>query len=408
MAPLDVELQDLDIQEIENEAEARPYDLYPQIGQEMRSGMSGHVYRIPTPDPPGEFRVRGALIGSPYLACKKIDVSSKRMIKVVKTEISFLQMVQLLPYTAKLLSAFYVPTSLGGIIYLILSHWVELSLATLIEYLAGQSLMSDEMFLQLAPWYSTRKFELWPFFVRRCLETLSAFDNLLPDEFGQLFRLAQTEDRSSDSIQLVEGTRPLSPNLDWTNKPGLDDLKGEAIRHKDLKPGNILLELDTQYSTLDPLFVDFGASKFYSALSPTTGGGTKTFQAPDIHRSTKSDVWSLGCCFTFIEAFLHSGKHGVRYVFNVLDQGEERTFSDCLDEINDFLDGPPIQDQQLPPALEISRRRLRKLVKNYMLERDPDKRCNAFQLLKIWMYALDRDFPDPPKEREYMLPGRYG
>jgi serine/threonine protein kinase len=406
MAPLDEELQGLGIQEIKDEAEASPFDLSPQIGQEMRNGMSGYVYRIQTP---GEYRLWPYLSNSPYLACKKIDLSNKRMIKVVKSEIRYLLTLGPVPFTVNLMTAFYVATSRGGTIYLILRPWVELSFATLIEYLSGQSLMSDEAFLQLAPWYPTGKFEVWPFFVQRCINCLACLTQISRHSFQQLFRPVGTEDLSSDSIQFVDGTIPQSPVFDWAEKPESDDPTAVAIRHKDLKPGNILLNWDTEYSILNPLIVDFGASKWYfaPALSPTSGGGTKAYRAPDIHQSTKSDVWSLGCCFTFIEAFLHSGKDGVRHISDILDREGERTFSDCLDEINNFLNGPSIQDQQLTPALEISRRRLRKLVKNYMLERDPDRRCNGYQLSTIWQFALDRDFPDPPLEREFIIFGTY-
>lgn len=78
------------------------------------------------------------------------------------------------------------------------------------------------------------------------------------------------------------------------------------VMHMDLKPGNIYLNqgpsIHTHSHVLEPLFLDFGASKVHPAFASTSGGSTAMYRAPKKNESPKSDVWSMGSCFTFIEA----------------------------------------------------------------------------------------------------------
>ncbi|KAI9806739.1 MAG: hypothetical protein M1825_006196 [Sarcosagium campestre] len=76
--------------------------------------------------------------------------------------------------------------------------------------------------------------------------------------------------------------------------------KNIQIRHKDIKPANILIKEDTV------LINDFGLARDYSDddCSTTKGPdvwGTKVYFAPEVAdkrpRNTSSDIWSLGCVF---------------------------------------------------------------------------------------------------------------
>ncbi|KAH9240819.1 hypothetical protein K456DRAFT_579234 [Colletotrichum gloeosporioides 23] len=76
-------------------------------------------------------------------------------------------------------------------------------------------------------------------------------------------------------------------------------IHSKNIRHKDIKPGNILVKGDTVY------LADFGTSKLRLDGHLTTNGGSKEgtprYWAPEVgdhaNRNRSSDIWSLGCVF---------------------------------------------------------------------------------------------------------------
>lgn len=86
----------------------------------------------------------------------------------------------------------------------------------------------------------------------------------------------------------------------------LEYLHSSCIRHRDIKPQNILI------NNAKILFTDFGLSKDYSgeADSITSGftGRTPKYCAPEVaegsSRNSSSDVWSLGCVFLEMIAVL--------------------------------------------------------------------------------------------------------
>lgn len=80
------------------------------------------------------------------------------------------------------------------------------------------------------------------------------------------------------------------------------------IRHKDIKPGNILIHRGY------PILTDFGISTRCSADQTTTTGRpdqfTRKYCAPEVaefeDRNRKSDIFSLGCVFLEMFAILYS------------------------------------------------------------------------------------------------------
>ncbi|KAF3923439.1 Ankyrin-1 [Orbilia brochopaga] len=81
----------------------------------------------------------------------------------------------------------------------------------------------------------------------------------------------------------------------------LDYLHSSQIRHKDIKPQNILVMAGT-----GPLLTDFGLSLDWGDLSRSTTRGvpaalTPRYAAPEVAehepRGTSADIWSLGCVF---------------------------------------------------------------------------------------------------------------
>jgi serine/threonine protein kinase len=85
-------------------------------------------------------------------------------------------------------------------------------------------------------------------------------------------------------------------------------LHGQSIRHKDIKPGNILLHNGTVY------LCDFGISLDWNGSHPTTEGPsarTRGYCAPEVldakARDNRSDVWSLGRVFCDMLTILAGG-----------------------------------------------------------------------------------------------------
>ncbi|KAI1125177.1 hypothetical protein F5Y10DRAFT_284508 [Nemania abortiva] len=99
---------------------------------------------------------------------------------------------------------------------------------------------------------------------------------------------------------------------------GLSYLHQQGIKHKDIKPHNILLQQIKNSPTGDyqirPIITDFNISKDnYDEGGLTDRSGTLQFKAPEQlgtepSGTLLSDIWSLGCCFAFIFILIHSGR----------------------------------------------------------------------------------------------------
>jgi len=89
---------------------------------------------------------------------------------------------------------------------------------------------------------------------------------------------------------------------------GLAFMHGQKIRHKDIKPHNILIHQGSV------IYTDFGYSLDHSIIGGGTTDGrpdafTRRFCAPEVSdydpRNAKSDIFSLGCVFMEILSVLH-------------------------------------------------------------------------------------------------------
>jgi serine/threonine protein kinase len=87
----------------------------------------------------------------------------------------------------------------------------------------------------------------------------------------------------------------------------------KEIKHKDIKPENILLYREAAPTEIAPLLADFGVSKVFSKSAGTNyTDSTRSYLAPEQllkHSSTlKADIWQLGCCFAHLLALVGGGK----------------------------------------------------------------------------------------------------
>jgi len=120
--------------------------------------------------------------------------------------------------------------------------------------------------------------------------------------------LTPVADRGSLDMLFQDANDGVLPSTDWNIlynsfgclASGLQFIHTQKVRHKDIKPHNILVHGDSL------MYTGFGSSLDHSAStsSVTTGrpdSVTRRYAAPELHdwspRSSRTDIWSLGCVF---------------------------------------------------------------------------------------------------------------
>jgi serine/threonine protein kinase len=149
---------------------------------------------------------------------------------------------------------------------------------------------------------------------------------------------------------------------------GLAFMHEQRIRHKDIKPQNVLVHAGTV------LFTDFGYSLDSSRFSHSATDGrpdflTRRYCAKEVleheRRDSSSDVWSLGCVLIEVLCALTCA----------IEIDEARIFSEAMPDIHADLVSTSISDEYLPlvdnlvdmTSLEASMRPTSKVVRESLL-----------------------------------------
>ena len=184
----------------------------------------------------------------------------------------------------------------------------------------------------------------------------------------------------------------------------LHSQRPNPIRHKDIKPHNILLSFESQISErpgVRPIIIDFGISKEHIDGATTANMGTYEYKAPQQIKKQSptlaSDVFSLGCCFTLIEGVLRPWP-GLLAVYNAAMDTDTCQFANNTTLVNSVLQDLYKASARLDsPDLGYFCTRFRDLVRQ-MLEKEPTGRPSAALALDI-AKKLDSDlthFLKPP------------
>ena len=153
--------------------------------------------------------------------------------------------------------------------------------------------------------------------------------------------------------QNTDGSEPLDKDMitGWFYclAKSLAYIHSHGVRHKDIKPRNILIKAGKLY------FTDFGSSRiFASELTSSTegyfiGGNTKMYSAPEVmnnaRRSRSADIFSLGCVFTEMATILDGRRLTDYYDFRVRGEpdgytGETHVYWKNLGKVDEWLEAP--------------------------------------------------------------------
>lgn len=222
-------------------------------------------------------------------------------------------------------------------IFLVTEPWAPISLQIFFELIARD----DSDLVPMCPWYSLGRFHPWPDIIEQCID-------------------------------------------------GLQYLHEHKIRHKDLKPANILLLnrlIQGRATGVRVILADLGISKRFIHGAETSFQGTYSFLAPEQIKRTgstyKSDIFSLGCCFAMVEAVLRAGKDGLSAVENAAMGTDSCQFANNLRQVHETLLAIDTFTTNDPVEL-IFRSTLRTLVTK-MLAWDPQSRPDIIGVSQIFV-----------------------
>jgi serine/threonine protein kinase len=262
-APTLIEPRPYDLPDRNDRNEIKSYAtkaLVPYVKDDERpsfSGAQGAVYRATLTTTTG--LLRRAHVDT--FAIKEIRLGDIRARERLRNEIKHLRLCDH-PNILRLREAYTIDQEQWtDTTFLVTEPWAQSSLQRFIESVAN----STDGRSSLCPWYVPQNLEPWPSVVQQCIL-------------------------------------------------GVKHLHENSIKHKDLKPDNILLldesNGDYLHPKVRPIIADFGISKEYVVGARTTFQGTLQYLAPEQvaeeSSTPQSDIFSLGCCFAWVQSILCS------------------------------------------------------------------------------------------------------
>lgn len=297
----------------------------------------------------GQATVFRATRTSPYstlrrkvdtFAIKEIPIRDKKARDRLRKEIEHLRLCQH-PNVLQLKEVYIIEQEeWADRTFLVTQPWAQASLQRLLEDIANSS---DGM-SRLCPWYKPQKLDPWPSIVRQCIL-------------------------------------------------GLEHLHNNEIRHKDLKPDNILLVDELDGDSLNPkihaIIADLGISKGCVEAKPTTYNGTEQYLAPEQKAQESStyhsDIFSLGCSISWIHALLSSKRWelcqvdelGIFQLEKLYEVGFCYSFKEVPPLLKQLRQAPDGAKQQDMVEFLVT---LEDIITSTLLE-EPDKRLSLQSLL---------------------------
>jgi serine/threonine protein kinase len=262
-----------------------PYDR--DLNTRSFPGSHGAVFKA--------FSKSSRIFGSnrEVFAIKEIHLPNTKAQKRVKSEIQFLWECKH-RNILRLTDAYEIEEEdWTNTIFLVTEPWAPMSLQMFFESVAGR----DPDLHNNCPWYNRKSVKPWPGIIEQCIA-------------------------------------------------GLQYLHEHQIRYKDLKPANILLRNEETQDHTPGVWViiaDLGISKRFAPATETSfTAGTYSFLAPEqiekIGSTHKSDIFSLGCCFSMIEAVVCAGSDGLLAIGNAAMGTDSCQFAKNIRLVHDTLE----------------------------------------------------------------------
>ncbi|KAF9773788.1 hypothetical protein IL306_008357, partial [Fusarium sp. DS 682] len=157
--------------------------------------------------------------------------------------------------------------------------------------------------------------------------------------------------------------------------------KKKPIKHKDIKPDNILL-YQPGSTGVRPLLTDVGVSKVF-----IRGGSTNfddcsySFLAPEqvarLESSLRADVWQLGCCFALLLGVSKRGRAGRDELWDSFCRTKDRRSCQIASEHEHFMRA---LKSMCALSEAVSNQMAYQLVSG-MLDKNPETRLNIQQVM---------------------------
>ncbi|OAL47077.1 kinase-like protein [Pyrenochaeta sp. DS3sAY3a] len=296
----------------------------------ISSGTYGRVYAA--------YSTRNIDPALARYAIKEIKVQNSLHLEKVEEEIKILRSLK--HPNILILEEEFFDLQKPHVVHLVTRPWAPVTLERILKTSQGTSKNNPQLW-----WYTTGRVDPWPTVVKECLEGLKFLH--------------------------TEGTT-----------------RG-SIKHKDLKPSNILLqevpdingvfERNGARFRIRPIIADFGLSKQFVPGGRTDNLGTPAFKSPqqrnnDPESLLDTDIWSLGCCFAFILLQLRYGQTKVDMLWKAVEQAKEHSPFDKNGKLSEILQEACTVTS--PKDLVIFQQELHSLVTE-MVEPLPDNRPSA-------------------------------